>query len=171
MGNSTQNATTCAMSRALDLLLVALNSYFLWSCLCIERFYCAAPLSAESDGILKLTYDFSVENNPLFLARPDWLRYATCISAYGYAPFYALFVVAFLFQINKVRVPALVFVGCKLNAIAFYHIMEYTSSTPPPNPAAYWGVEGPYLLGIALILYRCVPGAPFKCQDEKVKKN
>ena len=28
--------------------------------------------------------------NPLFLQRPEWLRLATCFSAYGLCPFYVL---------------------------------------------------------------------------------
>ena len=53
---------------------MALFLYFLWSCIFIERHYCAAPLSSDSEGLMKMTYDYSVENNPLFLARPDWLH-------------------------------------------------------------------------------------------------
>ena len=30
--------------------------------------------------------------------------------------------------------------GAKLNAILFYHVMEFTSTMPPPNIAAYFAV-------------------------------
>ena len=32
--------------------------------------------------------------------------------------------------------------------------MEFTSETPPPNPATYFAIEGPYLVSIALVLAR-----------------
>eukprot|EP00470_Lotharella_oceanica_P009172 CAMPEP_0170180376 /NCGR_PEP_ID=MMETSP0040_2-20121228/21808_1 /TAXON_ID=641309 /ORGANISM="Lotharella oceanica, Strain CCMP622" /LENGTH=123 /DNA_ID=CAMNT_0010424993 /DNA_START=119 /DNA_END=490 /DNA_ORIENTATION=+ len=118
-----------------------------------------------------MTYDFTKENNPLFLARPRWLQIATCISAYGYAPFYAFFALCFLFKLNVIRLPALVFLGIKLNALVFYHIMEFTSDMPPPNLGAYWGVEGPYLLSIALILLRTVPGPPFETSASALEPN
>ena len=35
---------------------------------------------------------------------------------------------------------------CQLYAIAFYHAMEFTSASPPPDLALYWGAEAPYPL-------------------------
>lgn len=80
---------------------------------------------------------------------------ATCISAYVYCPFYALTMyVAVRGQWRSLRAPLLLFIGAKLNAIAFYHAMEFTSATPPPNALMYFAVEGPYLVSIALVLLR-----------------
>lgn len=43
-------------------------------------------------------------------------------------------------------------------AITFYHVMEYTSDTPPPDPLPYWATEGPFLLSLALLSYRVLSG-------------
>lgn len=99
-------------------------------------------------------FQFCEKYNPLFLHRPEWMRVATCVSAYGYCPFYAITLVAALTgTLRRLKPILLLFIGAKLNAIAFYHYMEFTSPSPPPNPAAYFAVEGPYLVSIALVLY------------------
>ena len=41
-----------------------------------------------------------------------------------------------------------------MNAIFFYHYMEFMSSTPPENLVPYFSVEGPYILSMALIVYK-----------------
>ena len=40
----------------------------------------------------------------------------------------------------------------KMNAIFFYHYMEFMSSTPPENLIPYFSVEGPYIVSMALII-------------------
>jgi hypothetical protein len=42
----------------------------------------------------------------------------------------------------------------KLYALAFYHAMEFTSATPPPQLLPYWLPEGPYLLALGASLWR-----------------
>ena len=88
--------------RLIDGLILTLFVYFLWSCIFIERHYCVEPLTPSSTGLMKMTYEYSVENNPLFLARPEWLQIATCISAYvlgaGYVIMYVFtFINSFFF--------------------------------------------------------------------------
>ena len=101
------------------------------------------------------TYDFSVKYNPLFLQRPEWLKLATCFSAYGFLLGYLLIAYAAATGgWRRLRAPIALFLGAKLYALAFYHFMEFTSATPPPHPAAYFAVEGPYLVSIALVLMR-----------------
>ena len=49
-------------------------------------------------------------------------------------------------------VPLLLFIGCKLNAIFFYHYMEFTHLTlAPKNLIPYFGVEGPYIISMMII--------------------
>ena len=36
---------------------------------------------------------------------------------------------------------AFMFAGVKLYALGFYHTMEYTSTTPPPELLPYWTVS------------------------------
>lgn len=71
------------MSRFVDRVLLVLFCYYLWSCVFIERHYCAEPIGTHSEGLLKTTYEYSKQYNPLFAERPEWLRLATCFSAYG----------------------------------------------------------------------------------------
>lgn len=55
-----------------------------WTQVTVERRYCHAPLVEDDDRFLmRETYEFGRDHNPLFLARPEWLRLATCFSAYG----------------------------------------------------------------------------------------
>ena len=53
-----------------------------------------------------------------------------------------------------VTVPVLLFVGIKLNAIYFYHFMEFTSHTPPQNLIPYFSAEGPYIVSMFVVIYQ-----------------
>ena len=44
--------------------------------------------SSDTTFMMPETYEFSSKYNPLFLARPYWLKLATCFSAYGFLPVY-----------------------------------------------------------------------------------
>eukprot|EP00466_Bigelowiella_natans_P003578 jgi/Bigna1/73286/fgenesh1_pg.23_\ len=153
----------------IDVLIIVLQSYFLWSCIAIERHYCHQPLSADSTGILKTTYEYAIENNRLFASRPDYMVMATCISAYGLGTLYALVLLAFTFKWNWIRMIAILLVGAKAYALGFYHLMEFTSDTPPENLLAYWGPEFPYILSLVLLLARTLPGPPFQAVTQQVK--
>eukprot|EP00965_Chrysotila_dentata_P236368 6201274-Pleurochrysis_carterae.AAC.3 len=130
----------------------------------VERAYCAAPLARGDTGFLiSETIDFCEKANPLFLARPRWMQIATCMSAYGMFPFYALIAIAAITDAwASLRFLLLPFLGAKLNAILFYHLMEFTSDTPPPNLVLYFGVEAPYLLSIGLVFSKLVSGGKAK---------
>ena len=121
--------------KASNLLLVLLNCYFMLSCLAIERCYCHDPMSPDDTRLLmKTTYEFTKEHNRLFMQRPEWLRKATCISAYGFCPFYLLIAVTALFDAwdGSHRMLITLFIGAKINALFFYHFMEYTDPELPP---------------------------------------
>ena len=52
-------------------------------------------------------------------------------------------------------VPVLIFMGAKIYAISFYHFMEFTHPTMAPAMSSlvpYFSAEGPYIIGIALVL-------------------
>ena len=91
----------------------------------------AAPLDPESKTLfVKDTIDFSIKYNPLFHARPEWLVKATCISAYAFWIVYAaIFFVSYFDAWGKSSLLTRVFIpvgiGIKLNAIFFYHFMEF----------------------------------------------
>ena len=124
----------------------------------VERCYCHHTVHecvAQGSFLAVETLDFVKVYNPLFLARPEWIRVATCISAYGFCPFYLLIAfAAALDQWPRFRWPITIFIGAKLNALLYYHTMEFLSATPPPNIVPYFGVEGPYLVSIALVCWR-----------------
>jgi hypothetical protein len=71
----------------LDMLLVLLQCYFVLMNLTVERFYCHSPLTRDDTRFLvKETVEFCEVNNPLFLQREEWMRMATCASAYCFCP-------------------------------------------------------------------------------------
>jgi hypothetical protein len=137
---------------ALKLTICALQAYFLLMNFTVERYYCHNPLigpgSHASGLLIAETVTFAQAHNPLFLARPEWLRVATCISAYGLCWGYMLTLLAalteawrlcaiwigchgFNFLLGSLAVPLLLFVGAKTYAIGCYHLMEFSSATPP----------------------------------------
>ena len=146
------------MPGAIDVLLLALMAYFLTMNLTVERCYCAMTVedcAAAGWPLAQETLTFCRAYNPLFLARPEWMRVATCVSAYVFACGYAMIAAAASLNLwRRLTIPIALFLGMKLNALAFYHAMEFSSPTPPPALGPYFGVEGPYLVSIALILWR-----------------
>jgi hypothetical protein len=144
--------------KGVDYLLVAFQAYFILSNLTIERCYCANSVEkCASDGFLLgvETLDFATQYNPLFLARPEWLRLCTCFSAYLFPLCYLTIACTALFgKWRAMKTPLLLFMGAKSYAMLLYHYTEFTSATPPPSLLHYWGPEGPYLFSIALVLWR-----------------
>ncbi|KAK3236309.1 hypothetical protein CYMTET_53542 [Cymbomonas tetramitiformis] len=150
------------LSRPLDTLIIVLHCYFIFSCVFIEFKYCADGLSVDDNRfMMPETYEFAKQYNPLFLQAPDWLRTATCMSAYGLLPGYVMMVFGFIFKSDWIRVPGLLLVGAKVQALVMYHLMEFTSDSPPPHLGPYWGVEAPYLLSLTLVVYRLSRPSPF----------
>ena len=158
------------MPSLLNTIIASLQVLFIFSALTIEKEYCLGPLDPTSNGLLvKQTYDFSIKYNPLFHNRPEWIVSATCIHAnYFWIVYSLIFFIAITDGWNKtdnkmytllrqVIVPTLL--GCKLNAILFYHYMEFTSDTPPPNLIAYFSAEGSYLISIGLVYYQLFTSA------------
>ena len=72
-------------------LMVLLQVYFVTMNFSVENRYCRSPISQTQKGFLaKETFDFCLANNRLFLARPEWMRQATCVSAYCFWAGYVL---------------------------------------------------------------------------------
>src|SRR3990167_1709090 len=150
------------LSRPVDILIVVLYSYFLCSCIFIETRYCAAPLNEDDeDALMKATYEYAIQYNPLFLTRPEWLRAATCLSAYGLSVGYVVGIIAFLGAIDSLRVPLLMFCSFKLNSIFLYYFLEFFGSMPVPDPVMFLAPEFPYVLGLVLVLFRLRNDHPF----------
>mmetsp|Transcript_12812 Transcript_12812/g.19401 ORF Transcript_12812/g.19401 Transcript_12812/m.19401 type:complete len:173 (+) Transcript_12812:38-556(+) len=144
-------------SRKIDLLIVILCMYFLWSCIFIERHYCANALKADdTNPLLKATYEYSEKYNPLFLQRPEWLQISTCISAYFLGAGYILIVTMLIGGFEQLRGIATLFIGAKLYAIMFYYYFEFFGDLPAPSIPFFLAADGPYGLGLVLCLYRFV---------------
>ena len=138
--------------------------------LTVERFYCSEKGFENEDKrfLVQETIGFCQQNNPLFLARPDWMVSATCISSHIYCFGYLL--TLFLIWTKTWRtyaIPIVLFIGAKLNAILFYHYMEFTSSTPPKNLIAYFSVEGPYLVSMVMVIYAVHNSLELSVQKKK----
>lgn len=141
----------------INIVLILLQCYFLLMNVTVENTYCLTDFTDTSAFLVQETIDFCVENNRYFLTRPEWLVMATCVSSYGLA-------VGYLFTLwvalrnhwhkSYVVVPCLLFVGAKMYAIGFYHLMEFTSDTPPTNLVPYFAAEGPYVVSMLLIVYK-----------------
>eukprot|EP00457_Paulinella_chromatophora_P019364 gb/GEZN01021011.1/.p1 GENE.gb/GEZN01021011.1/~~gb/GEZN01021011.1/.p1 ORF type:complete len:159 (+),score=17.79 gb/GEZN01021011.1/:61-537(+) len=144
------------MGRATTAVIILLQIYFLAMNFTVEQTYCHSELRDARDRMLvNETIDFCKDNNPYFLARPEWMRVATCISGYGFCVGYALIIVAAVTGAwSALAVPLLLFLGMKINALGFYHIMEFLSATPPQNLIPYFAMEGPYLLAIFLVVMK-----------------
>mmetsp|Transcript_26741 Transcript_26741/g.39703 ORF Transcript_26741/g.39703 Transcript_26741/m.39703 type:complete len:160 (-) Transcript_26741:11-490(-) len=139
-----------------DFVIIALQCYFLTMNLTVERCYCEGPFEdGDNRFLIQETISFCSENNRLFLARPEWMVVATCASAYILSIGYTLTSVAAVTNSwKRFAVPLLLFVGAKMNAILFYHYMEFTSSLPPQNLVPYLSVELPYVLSMVLVVLK-----------------
>ena len=169
------------MSRGLDYLVVGLNAFFIFSCVAVERVYCLSPVNPLAEPVssafmMAETADFAKACNPLFLARPAWLRFATCISAFCFAPCYLAFMVAFSMgnrALHAIRTPALCFLAVKVYALVSYHgLVFFGGEAVPPTGAAmaqYWSAEAPYLLGLSLALRRFLALGACEGSESKTK--
>lgn len=135
-----------------------LQIYFLIMNVTVEDFYCREEITADSKGFLiQETYEFCLENNPYFLGRPEWLRQATCLHSKLFWAFYVsvlLSTIMDLWHIPFIKFFMMMSLGAKVYAVNFYHFMEFSSETPPPNLVPYFAAEGPYLVSMALVAYK-----------------
>jgi hypothetical protein len=147
---------------ASDILLILLLCYFLLMNATVERYYCheGGPFSpSDTRFLVKETIDFSVKFNPLFLSRPEWMVKATCVSAYVLSIGYLFIMGVTLFGAwRQCRTIVMLFLGAKLYAIGFYHLMEFTSpdiKLRPQHLVPYFAVEGPYVLSMLVTFAKC----------------
>lgn len=152
-------------------MLAALQVYFLLMNFTVERYYCnSSGVFTENDDrfLVKETMAFCKDHNPLFLAHPEWMVSATCISAYVFPIGYILILLASLFDLwRPFAIPLCLFIGAKIYGIFFYHWMEFTHPTlSPPNLVPYFSVEGPYILSMAVVMMKVI-SALYQTKKEK----
>merc|ERR1711934_26067 len=156
--------------RPVDILIILLYGYFLFSCIFIERPYCAAPLDPDdSNWILKATYEFSEKYNPLFLSRPEWLQAATCISAYILSIGYVFAVATFLMGLDFMRIPILMFCSFAEYIFLLYFLLEFYGSIPAPNIWMFLATEGAYYVGLSLSIFRLRTPHHFSVDKKKTQ--
>jgi hypothetical protein len=153
-------------------LIAILQLNFLFMSYTVERAYCKGPLQADDPTpLVKTTIDFCEQYNPLFQARPEWVVKATCIHANCFWILYSIiFCTAILnaWSHRPLQNVILLGLGAKLNAVLFYHYMEFTSDMPPPNLMTYFGAEGAYMISIGLILYKIFSSTPNATTKHKI---
>mmetsp|Transcript_1727 Transcript_1727/g.3643 ORF Transcript_1727/g.3643 Transcript_1727/m.3643 type:complete len:180 (-) Transcript_1727:145-684(-) len=158
---------------AANIIIAVLQVLFVSMSFTVEQEYCQGPLDPTSTTLfVKDTVDFSIAYNPLFHERPRWLVEATCIHAYG---FWILYSTIFYLAITDgwsrpsllTRVLVPIGIGAKLNAVVFYHYMEFTSHTPPTHLVPYFSAEGGYLVSLGLVIYKLASAAS---SDSKRRK-
>jgi hypothetical protein len=143
------------MAVILNIILLLLQVYFLLMNFTVERYYCESPFEVNDNRFLvQETIEFCQLNNQLFLQRPEWMVKATCFHSYVFPiGYFAIIVLILTNSWRRFAVPILLFIGAKMNAIFFYHYMEFTSNVPPTNLGPYFSVEGPYVLSMAIVVY------------------
>lgn len=158
----------------LNIIIAVLNALFILMSLTVEQEYCKAPLDATSTTpLVTNTVYFSENYNPYFHDRPEWLVKATCIHGYSFWILYSLIFYMALIDgwarpslLSRVIIP--IGIGMKINAVLFYHYMEFTSDLPPPNLIAYFGAEGGYLMSVGLVIYKLASAAKDDAKREKL---
>jgi hypothetical protein len=160
--------------------ILLLYTYFATLHMTVERNYCYETVeqsAGRNTFLSRETLDFAKVANPTFADRPEWLRVATCMSAYGFLVGGAVTTVTILFEISMLVKLVVLYMGAKLYALLFYHGMEFLSvgATAPPREYLlhYWAAEGPYFVFIILVLFRLLRRDPFareKAENPKAKR-
>ena len=114
------------------MFLAGLQLYFILMNWTVELSYCSAPITEDSDCFLcPETVEFCTAHNPLFLARPEWLRLATCFWRVRFSSGTWLYCEPRSRTAGRSCAPHSLFIGAKMYALIYYHTMEFTSETPP----------------------------------------
>ena len=116
-----------------SVLIVLLHTMYVMVSATVENYYCREPLTESSTGFLvHETYTFAAANNHMFLARPEWLRIATCFSAYIFLPGYLLVLyTAVTEQWATYNLPISLLVGMKIYAFSTVRLPHHAELMRP----------------------------------------
>jgi len=110
------------------------------------------PQRANDNFLLKISYDTVKELDPLFVKLPEWLRFATCMHEYVFAPAYLLLALCIAFRLPRGARLIGMWLGPSLAyALLFYTALEFWGSLPTPDPVMWSIVNLDYLV-VALLL-------------------
>lgn len=112
--------------------------------------------------MLRMSYDWCVVADRLFIAMPVWVRGATCMHAFFFGPCYMLFAMALLLRWNAIRVPALM-VNCAKIAVGFQYMFGnlLDEAHSPGNPWLFVLQSSSYMVIPAMMIVRMLPEKPF----------
>jgi len=108
----------------------------------------------ESNFLLKFSYETLVDTkmDPLFLALPEWLHWATCLHAWFFAPLYLALGVCLYLRHRRPAKLISAWIGPMLfYALAFVAVMERYSELKSPNFGA-WALANLDYLFVGLYL-------------------
>jgi len=116
--------------------------------------------------LLRLSYDTVKELDPLFVQLPEWLRWATCLHEYLFAPSYAVLALCIALRLRTATRTLCLWVGPSLAyAVGFYTLLEFFGDLPTPD-RLMWSIVNLDYFCIALLL----PFASWRHFDTKKKK-
>jgi hypothetical protein len=156
------------LNRPFDLVLTLTFSFFTISSLFFDILNgLNLPLSADSPAWLcRITYElYAKDTDPLLIANPSFVQYATFISALVFGPFYVLFVYGFIYRKNWIRLPGLLYASALTYSMIYYFYLQFFNPENPElivqNPLKFILWNGPYLLVPILMGIRMRKPNPF----------
>ncbi len=154
--------------RPLDLILVSFYAFFIFSSFFFDSLNgLDLPIAADAPYFLcRLTYEvYAKGTDPLLIANPPFVQYATFVSAFVWGPLYILFIYGILKKKAWIRVPALMYSGALMYSMIFYIGLEFHNPLNPEweveNGFKFLAFNGPYLLIPMLTAYRFRRPNPF----------
>ncbi|TNC29055.1 EXPERA domain-containing protein [Amycolatopsis alkalitolerans] len=118
----------------------------------------------SSNFFVNSNYWYAHDTDPLFMDPPTWMRIVTGLSAFGYMPFYVVFVYALITGRNWIQLPAVIYAtmivtltGIVVFGVEFFGEPQWRT----PNPAKFLAFNSPYVLVPLVLLVRMRKPAPF----------
>lgn len=108
-----------------------------------------------NDGYVRLTGDH------FFASDPMPLRVRISLSAFVFCPLTAYLTWAFVRGAARARPIALLYGGAMIASMIEFIAWEWSCGTPPERPAAFFLINGPYLLVALLLVARMWGPRPF----------
>jgi hypothetical protein len=157
--------------RPVDVLFLVVFSAFFVTCIISDSVE-GLGLDQVPDSpnlLVQWNYTYSSQYDPLYLHHPLWLRFISGMSAFVYAPFYVLLVIALVKGWNWIQLPSVIYATMiiSLTAIPIFGVELLGPDTygpdgiRTPNPGMFLAYNGPYVLFPLLLLLRMRKPAPF----------
>lgn len=147
--------------RPRDYFFVAAFSFFAFSSAFSDLFHALDWIDESSFwGRANLAYAHFAQDHFL-LGDHAFARFSTLVSAFVYGPFYLALVYAFVKGDDRIRIPAMLYVGAMLHGTLEFLYWEYVVGPAPGRPLVFWAFYGPYVLVPLLLAVRMRDPLPF----------